>query len=177
MLKRQFLVIAVPSLLLAACNSAEDAEANGAMQDAPPAPVLTPAPVATSAPDGTALEAGEWNITEDADGARAVFGAPGAAPLLRIACAPSNRTLQMAIASSAPDAQAWRLDAAGEAARIDLAPADGAAAEISGTVDQGLAIIQALGMTEQVFTLTSPDGQPRQFPTHPGIRRVIDSCL
>jgi hypothetical protein len=174
--KRQFLIATLPALLLAACNSGEDADATVAEQVAQPAPVLTPAPIATAAPDGTALEAGEWMVTEDADGARATYGPPGTGPVLKIACTPSTRTVQMFLASDAPAAEAWRLDAGGEAARIDMMPADGTASEIVGTVDQGLAIIQAIGATQQVFTLTSPDGQPRQFPAHPGIRRVLDSC-
>ncbi|QZH74194.1 MAG: hypothetical protein JY451_10655 [Erythrobacter sp.] len=139
-------------------------------------PVLTPAAVATAAPDGSALESGEWIVTEDANGARAMFGEPGTEPLLSLACSPSTRSLQLFLASGATTGEAWRLDAGGEAARIDMQPTDGQIPELVATVEQGLPIIQAMGVQGQVFTLTSPQGQPRQFPAHPGLRRVIDSC-
>ncbi len=175
MCRRQFLIAALP-VLLVACNSSEEAADPAAEQVAAPAPVLTPAAVATAAPNGTALEAGEWSVTEDANGARAAFGPVGTQPTLALICTPATRTVQLFLASGTTTGEAWRLDAGGIAARIDMVPTNGEVPELYASVDQALPIIQAMGAEGQVFTLTSPQGQPRQFPAHPGISRVLASC-
>lgn len=177
MKSRDILIFAAASVLLTACNSSEETAAPA--QEAvieQPVPVLTPAPTATAAADGTALEAGIWTVTEDATQASAIFGVEGAAKTLSLSCDPSTRALDLELAAGTTDAQAWRLDAGGEAARIDMSPSTETYGNLFATVDQGLAIIAALGTQGATFTLTSPTGQRRQFPTHPGITRIIASC-
>lgn len=175
MTMRAILTAGFAAILLTACNSSDDETAadDAATQ---PEPVLTPAPTATAAADGTALVPGSWDVGEDASGVRAVFADAGMQPSLTMTCARGTGSVIITLASSAAGPEAWRLDAGGEAARIDFAPSGGDAQEIAAQVDQGLAIIHALGTPGAAFKLTSPDGQPFQFPAHPGIRRVIDSC-
>ncbi len=159
---------------LAACNASEEAGEEQAASA--PEPVLTPAPTATAAPDGTALVDGTWNIGEDASGVRALYGPPNTEATLALTCDRGSHAMVITLASTAAAPEAWRLDAGGEAARIDMAPTGGELPQVSAQLDQGLAIIHALAEQGRVFRLTSPAGQPFQFPTHPGIRRVIDTC-
>ncbi len=161
---------------LAACSSEPQmGDAEQATVDAPE-PALTSAPVAVSAPDGTALVEGQWNVNEDAMGIRAQYGVPGMQPSITVTCDPAYNAVTLSLASSVGAAEAWRLDAGGEAARIDMLPSGGVLPELTAQVDHGLAIINALADQGQVFMLTSPQRQSFQFPTHPGIRRVFDRC-
>ena len=174
---RPLFLLTTAVMALAACNSSEEAAPAPLEAVAAPEPVLTPAAIATAAPDGTALVQGAWSITEDAAGAVARFGIPETDSQLIISCAPATRAVTLALQSGTLQPQAWRLDAGGEAARIDMASeAASVPPYLVAQVDQTLAIIVALGEQGQVFTLTSPTGDRNQFPTHPGIRRVIDSC-
>ncbi|RJY08072.1 hypothetical protein D6201_00700 [Aurantiacibacter aquimixticola] len=163
-------------MALAACGSeSEEPEPQRAVVEAPQ-PVMTSAPTPIAAADGTPIEPGQWFVTEDAEGARALFGAPRSDGKMILSCAYGASQVRFALESDASEPQSWRLDAGGEAARIDLEPSDGELPQLEAYVDQGLAIINALGASGQTFALTSPDGQRRQFPTHPGIRRVIAAC-
>jgi|GEM_PF-1051131 len=174
---RFFLPLAPAVMALAACNSADDAAPATTENVTAPEPVMTPAAVATVASDGTALVPGEWTITEDANGAVASFGVPETDSSLTIACDPATRAVTLAFPSASTQPEAWRLDAGGEAARIDLtSDAAPVLPHLVAQVDQTLGIIYTLGEQGQVFTLTSPAGVRNQFPTHPGIRRVIASC-
>lgn len=161
--------------LLSACSDSEDAAPADDMA-AQPEPVLTSAPTPTAAADGTALESGEWFIREDASGARALFGEPQTEASLVLECDPASGAVSLSLASDADSAEAWRLDAGGEAARIDMTPTGGELPQIAATIDHNLAIVQAMAEPGQSFSLTSPGGERRQYPAHPGIRRVIDSC-
>ncbi|MDE1467948.1 hypothetical protein [Aurantiacibacter sp. D1-12] len=170
------IAIVCGSAAIAACNSEpEMGDAEQATVEAPQ-PVMTPAAVASAAPDGTALVAGEWTVNEDATGVRAQYAVEGMQPSLIVTCDPAYNSVSISMASSAGAAEAWRLDAGGEAARIDMLPSGGVLPELTAQVDHGLAIIRALGDQGQVFMLTSPQRQSFQFPTHPGIRRVLDRC-
>ena len=161
---------------LAACSSEpEVGEASGAGVEAPQ-PALTPGTVASAAPDGSALVEGEWNINEDALGVRAQYAVAGMQPSISLTCDPAFGAVTLSIASSVATPEAWRLDAGAEAARIDMLPSGGALPELTAQVDGGLAIIHSLADQGQVFSLTSPQRQVFQFPTHPGIRRVLDRC-
>ena len=164
--------------MLMACNQSADEPAATPQQAeaAAPAPVLTTAPTPTAAPDGTALVAGVWAISEDGEGARALYAEEGLSPSLQLECPRGAFAVTLFVANGATEPQSWRLDAGGEAARIDLAPTTQPAQGLSAAVDQGLGIINALGAEGESFTVTSPDGQRLQFPTNPGIRRVIDAC-
>ena len=81
--------------------------------------------------------------------------------------------MTMTVASSSQTPEAWRLDAGGEAARVDMAPVDGG---LSAEIDPGLAIFHAFSTPGEVVVLTNPTGERMQFPTHPGISRVLDAC-
>lgn len=173
---RRLSLVTTIAILLAGCNSAEETAQPVTEEVAQPVPVLTPAAAPTAAPDGTALEPGEWAVTEDEFRARAAFGTPGGQPLLSLECFPAEKALRMFLYTGATAPEAWRLDAGGEAARIDFTPTAEQTPEIAAAINQSLAIILAMGNEGEVFTLTSPQGQRRQFPTNPGIRRVIASC-
>ena len=174
---KPILPLAIVATTLAACDSPPEQPDNAPQQAtvAAPEPVLTPGPTATAAADGTALEPGEWTVTEDASGARAMFGVEETDATLAIAC-DSGRQLTFALQTDA-EAESWRLDAGGEAARIDMT-SDGneVLPYLEAQLDPGLGIVYALGDPGQVFTLTSPAGERIQFPTHPGIRRVVSAC-
>lgn len=163
---------------LAACNSGTDEPSTEPQQAvaAQPTPVLTTAPTPTAAPDGTALVAGTWTVTEDALAAKAYFAEEGLSPSLELSCPRGAVAVTMFVASAATEPQSWRLDAGGEAARIDMAPTTQPAPGLAASVDQSLGIITALAATGQTFMLTSPGGQRLQFPTHPGVIRIIDAC-
>ncbi|MGB3167396.1 MAG: hypothetical protein WBA68_11540 [Alteraurantiacibacter sp.] len=170
---RSILTLAAAPVLLAACNSSED---SGTQAETPqPEPVLTQAPTATAAPDGSALVPGALSVTEDADGARAMFGEEDVDTTLSLVCSPDGQ-FTMGLESGA-EAETWRLDAGGEAARVDMV-SDGneVLSYLVADLDPGLGIVDAMGETGQVFTLTSPEGERLQFPTNPGIRRVIAAC-
>ncbi len=171
-----FLLLAPAAIALVGCNSSEEPASPGADTVAAPQPEMTGAAVASVAADGTALEKGVWTITEDAAGARALYADGASPPSVSVQCDSANRAFSLVLAAAATAPEAWRLDAGGEAARIDMMPMQDGSNTLTADLDQGLAIIDALGEQGQVFTLTSPAGQPRQFPTHPGIRRVIASC-
>lgn len=167
---RDVLALSIATALVAACNNSDDAADETAEA---PEPVLTQAPQPTAAPDGSALVAGRWNVNESAQGGSAVFGEEGAAPALSINCETISGTVTLEIASSSQTPEAWRLDAGGEAARVDMAPVEGG---LSAEIDPGLAIFHAFSTPDQAVALTSPTGDRMQFPTHPGISRVLDAC-
>ncbi|WP_271078287.1 hypothetical protein [Aurantiacibacter sp. MUD61] len=171
-----FCSITVCAILLAGCNSEPEMGGPERAVAEAPAPVLTPGAAATVAPDGTALVPGSWSINEDAMGVRAQYAAVGEQPAVTVTCDPTYDAVTLSVAATAGGPQAWRLDAGGEAARIDMLPSGGVLPELTAQVNQGLAIIQSLADQGGVFMLTSPQGQPSQFPTHPGIRRVLDRC-
>ena len=76
-------------------------------------------------------------------------------------------------AEAAQSAQAIRLDAGGQAVRLDLAPADGG---LVAEIEPSLPIFAAFSAPDTAIALTMPDGTRMQYPTHPGIRRVFEAC-
>ena len=167
------LVLVAASLV--ACNDSEDVTAEP--EATQPEPVLTPAPVATAAPDGSALVEGGWSVNENPTGGAAFFGQPETDATLAIECDRLSGAVTLAIASDATEPQAWRIDAGGEAARIDMAPRDSAMLPyLEAEIEGDLAIFHAFSSPGEVVVLTSPDGERMQFPTHPGISRVLDAC-
>ena len=168
---RHVLTLGLTAALVAACNNSDDAEM--ADDTAQPEPVLTQAPQPTAAPDGTALVAGSWSVNENPEGGLASFGEAGGAPSLAINCERISGTMTMTVASTSQTPEAWRLDAGGEAARVDMAPVDGG---LAAEIDPGLAIFHAFSTPGNVVVLTNPTGERMQFPTHPGISRVLDAC-
>lgn len=168
---RHLLALGITAALLAACNNTEDAAP--ADEVAAPEPVLTQAPTPTAAPDGSALVAGSWNVNENPEGGRAVFAEDGMEPKISINCRAIDGTVTLDIASASQTPETWRLDAGGEAARVDMAPAENG---LSAEIEPGLAIFHAFAATGGVVALTSPAGERMQFPTHPGISRVLDAC-
>lgn len=168
---RSLIVLGLCAASLSACNNSDDAVSQDEV--AAPAPVLTPAPQATVAADGTALETGTWIVTEDATGARAAFGEAGQPSKLAINCETISGTVTLDIAGASQTPEAWRIDAGGEAARLDMSPVEGG---LTAAIEQSLAIFHAFSETGGVFVLTNPMGARMQFPTHPGISRVLDAC-
>lgn len=169
---RHVLSLGLAALALAACNSSEDA-GDTATQ---PEPVLTPAPQATVADDGTALVPGGWSVNESAQGGVAMFGEEGADPSLTIACEAATGTVTLSMAREASAAEAWRVDAGGEAARIDMTPSATQPSLLSAEIEPSLAIFHAFASPGEVVVLTAPSGERLQFPTHPGISRVLYAC-
>ncbi|MGB3795585.1 MAG: hypothetical protein WA957_04700 [Alteraurantiacibacter sp.] len=168
---RHLISLSIAGALIAGCNNSDDAEmADDAAQ---PEPVLTQAATPTAAPDGTALVAGNWSVNENPDGGRAGFGEAGSEPVMAIDCQRISGTITLTVASTSQTPEAWRLDAGGEVARVDMAPVEGG---LSAEIDPGLAIFRALSTPGEVVALTSPLGETMQFPTHPGISRVLDAC-
>lgn len=168
---RHVLLAALASGTLAACGSSDEVETNEEV--AAPAPVLTTAPTPTAAPDGTALVPGSWTVNQSAEGGFAAFGEEGAEPALRIDCNRATGAVTMTLGREASGDEAWRIDAGGEAARIDMTPvAGGLTAQIEGS----LAIFHAMSNAGEVVVLTSPSGERMQYPTHPGISQVLYTC-
>lgn len=156
---------------LAACNAPEPDVSEAAAQA--PEPVLTPAPVPTAAADGTTIAAGQWDVNEAASGAQAVFRSDDGTELLALRCDVASGAVTMTIAANEAAAISYRIDAGGEAARLDLSPFDGG---LVAEIEPRLAIFYAFAQPGQVVALTSPAGIRTQFPTHPGIDRVLNAC-
>lgn len=171
---RHVMSLGLAAVALAACNSREDVKE--AEEVAQPEPVLTSAPQATAAPDGTALMPGSWTVNENAQGGVAMFGEANTEPSLSIDCQAASGTVTLALSIEASEPQAWRLDAGGEAARIDMAPVQGPMPVLAAEIEPSLAIFHAFGNAGEVVTLTAPSGERMQFPTHPGISRVLYAC-
>ncbi len=168
---RHVLLVTLASTALAACGSSEDAETPEEV--AAPAPVLTTAPTPTAAPDGTALVPGSWTVNQSAEGGFASYGEEGTEPALRIDCDRATGAVTLSLGRAASGDEAWRIDAGGEAARIDMTPvAGGLTAQIEGS----LAIFHAMSNAGEVVVLTSPTGERMQYPTHPGISQVLYAC-
>ncbi|WAT17914.1 hypothetical protein OZN62_13510 [Aurantiacibacter sp. MUD11] len=171
---RHVMSLGLAALALAACNSSEEVEETEEV--AQPEPVLTPAPQATTAPDGTALVPGSWIVNENAQGAMAMFGEANTEPSLTIDCEAATGTVTMTLSIDASGPEAWRLDAGGEAARIDMAPVEGPLPLLGAEIEPSLAIFHAFSNPDEVVTLTAPTGERWQYPTHPGISRVLYAC-
>ncbi|MEL1250747.1 hypothetical protein [Aurantiacibacter gilvus] len=168
---RHVLLVSLASAALASCGSSDDAETSDEL--AAPEPVLTSAPTPTAAPDGTALVPGSWTVNQSAEGGFAAFGEEGAEPALRIDCDRASGAVTLTLGRAASADEAWRIDAGGEAARIDMMPvAGGLTAQIEGS----LAIFHAMSNAGEVVVLTSPTGERMQYPTHPGISQVLYTC-
>lgn len=170
---RMIAVIAAAGVALAACDSSEDVEAPEEV--ATPAPVLTTAPVPTAAPDGTALVPGVWTVNQNPEGGFAVFGEEGVPPALRIDCQRTTGVVSLTLARTASGPEAWRVDAGGEAARIDMTPSP-VAGQVTAAIEGSLAIFHSFSNAGEIVVLTSPEGERLQFPTHPGISQVLYSC-
>ncbi|MWV28448.1 hypothetical protein [Aurantiacibacter rhizosphaerae] len=168
---RRLLVLSIAGTLISGCSNSEDADM--ADDAARPEPVLTQAAQPTAAPDGTALVAGSWTVKEGPAGGSAVFAEDGQQPALTMSCDSASGTLSMMVASASQTPEAWRLDAGGEVARIDMAPVEGG---LAAEIQPDLAIFHAFAAPGQTASLTSATGEIMQFPTHPGISRVLDAC-
>ncbi len=170
---RSLILLGSAASLLAACNSAQDAEDVAQESIEAPVPELTPAPLATQAADGTAVALGTWDVSEAASGAQAVFNSEDGTELLAIRCDRLSGSVTMSFAADDGVPVSYRLDAGGEAARVDMIPAGGG---LAAEIEPGLAIFHAFGETGQTVSLTSPEGNIVQYPTHPGISRVLYAC-
>lgn len=177
MLSRLPALIAVaPVLLLAACNSSEDA--TPAAEPSPtPTPLLTTNPQPQVAADGSPLAAGTWQIGENATGASASFVSPEGNALLALTCDTAGKAVALAVANATPGNQTFVLQAGGTAARLDTI-ADGNAADPHQTA--------AIAPDAPVFTgfvqpggaieISQPGGMTLRVPATSGIRRVFEAC-
>lgn len=168
---RSSLILGAAATLLAACNSPED-EASQATVEAPQ-PALTQAPLAAQASDGTTVASGSWNVNEAASGAQAVFTGDDGMELLALRCDVASGAVTMNIAADDGMPTSYRIDAGGEAARVDLVPANGG---LVAEIEPSLSIFYAFAQEGQVIALSSPAGMKTQYPTHPGIDRVLTAC-
>ena len=174
---RQFLIATSASAALAACNSAD----TPVDDTATPTAELTAAPVPTAAPDGTALMAGTWTVSEDASGARASFGEPNVAPSLEITCDTSTRAVTLTRQESAPGPAGlaptvYAIEAGGAAARLDMVPAASGGAMMA-EIDPIQPVFAGFSAGNTAIAFTSENGARAQYPSHPGIQRVLYACL
>lgn len=171
-MRNQFAALSAIALL-AACGSSEDAEeVSTAEVEAP----VNPNVAATEAPDGSAVAAGSWDVGEDASGAQATFADASGTEVMSIRCNMEARTVTMSMAGAGDGEQAWRIDGAGEAARIDMTPSLTGDEAMVAEIEPSLAIFHAFAEPGQTVALTSPDGVKTYYPTHPGIDRVLYAC-
>jgi hypothetical protein len=168
--------IAALPVLLAACDSTEEAPATPAAV-ATPAPVLTSAPVPQAAADGSPLAAGTWQIGETGMGAEAKFVSPDGKALLAMTCDAASKAVSLSIASAAPGNQTFVLQSGGTAARLDTI-ADGNAADphqyaaIAPDAPVFAGFAQAGGTVE----VSQPGGATLRVPATGGLRRVFEAC-
>lgn len=178
MLIRPMLLLASATALLAACDSAETPEEEVA--ERPPVE-FTPAPTATAAPDGTALASGTWDVNEDARGARAVFGEAETGgetgTELMIACDAATREVTLVRMDPATGPASYAIEAGGEIARLDMVPVEEGSGAMMAEIDPTLAVFANFSAPGQIFSFTNEDGMKVQYPTHPGISRVLYACM
>jgi hypothetical protein len=162
--------------LIAACSSADEPQE----EVIAPEPELTGNPVMTQAPDGGALTPGEWVIGEDALTAHARFGPAGGEPVFAMECDVATQALTLSRAVAAPaDAggeQTFILDAGGQRASVDMAPAGGEPPMLRAEINKAMPIFQAFQPLDNVITVAGPDGEVLRMQGAPGIQRVIEAC-
>lgn len=174
------------ALLLGACSqepregeSADDFAARiggGDTGQAGPQPTLTPSVQPTADAQGNKFDAGAWFVTEDAQVARAMFGAPQSEPVLTLACSQGSRTLLVSRAGAAEAAGDYRIAAGGQTTTIRLDPAGGEIPELAGSAPADAPVFVAMGEKGQSATVTGPDGTTLRVPTSAAIRRVLTAC-
>lgn len=166
-----------PALLLAACDTAEDAAPATPAASATPTPVLTSSPVPQVAADGSPLAAGAWQVGETATGADARFVSPEGKGLLAITCDAASKVVSLSVTSAAPGNQTFVLQSGGAAARLDTI-ADGNAADphqyaaIAPDAPVFAGFVQPGGTIE----VSQPGGATLRVPATSGVRRVFEAC-
>lgn len=166
-----------PALLLAACDTAEDATRATPAASATPTPVLTSSPVPQVAADGSPLAAGAWQVGETATGADARFVSPEGKGLLAITCDAASKVVSLSVTSAAPGNQTFVLQSGGAAARLDTI-ADGNAADphqyaaIAPDAPVFAGFVQPGGTIE----VSQPGGATLRVPATSGVRRVFEAC-
>lgn len=163
-------------LLLAACNSSEDA-APAAAPSATPTPLLTTNPVPQVAADGSPLAAGTWQIGENATGASASFVAPEGNALLSLTCDTAAKIVSLAVANATPGNQTFVLQSGGTAARLDTI-ADGNAADPRQTaaISPDAPVFNGFVMPGGSIEISQPGGMTLRVPATSGVRRVFEAC-
>ena len=175
---RRALIMTFATCLLAACNSSESAD--GLSEEAQPVsvpePVVAPATQPASVVDGTTMAPGNWTVNQNAQGGFAMFGELGADPSLTFDCEIATGVVTLTMARQADAMEAWRLDAGGEAARIDMTPVEGPLPLVAAQIEPSLAIFHAFSDPAGEVFLTSPEGIVTQYPAHPGISSILTAC-
>lgn len=169
-------LLAVSSaLLLAACNSAEDAAP--AAPAPTPTPVLTTNPVPQVAPDGSPLAAGTWQIGENATGASASFVSPEGKNLLAITCDTASKAVSLAVANATPGNQTFVLQAGGTAARLDtIADNNAADPHQAAAISPAAPVFNGFVQPGGTIEISQPGGMTLRLPATSGIRRVFEAC-
>ena len=162
-------------IALTACGDAPEEEAE-AIAAAEPAPVLTPAPTPTAQGNAPVAMPGAWTVNQNPTGGFAMFGQEGSDPSLSIDCDTATRAVTLSMSREASGPEAWRVDAGGQAARIDMAPVDGPFPLVAAQINPSLPIFDGFGEQGRSMLLTSPEGTVLQFPTDPGIRQIFAAC-
>lgn len=164
-----------PALLLAACNSSEDA--------APAAPAPTPTPVLTTTPtpqvaaDGSPLAAGAWQIGENATGASASFVSPEGQNLLAITCDNTAKVVSLSVANATPGNQTFVLQSGGTAARLDtIADNNAADPHQAAAIAPSAPVFNGFVQPGGTIEVSQPGGMTLRLPATSGIRRVFEAC-
>ncbi|MEO5705640.1 MAG: hypothetical protein ABIT10_04045 [Alteraurantiacibacter sp.] len=176
MLLKSRLSALAPLLLLAACNSSEDAAPAGAPSPTP-TPVLTTNPAPQVAADGSPLAAGTWQIGENATGANASFVSPEGKALLSLACDTASKAVSLAVANATPGNQTFVLQAGGAAARLDTI-ADGNSADPRQTaaIAPDAPVFNGFVVPGGTIEISQPGGSTLRVPAASGIGRVFEAC-
>lgn len=164
-----------PALLLAACNSSDEA--------APAAPAPTPTPVLTTTPtpqvaaDGSPLAAGAWQIGENATGASASFVSTEGKGLLTITCDTASKVVSLAVANATPGNQTFVLQSGGTAARLDtIADNNAADPHQAAAIAPAAPVFNGFVQPGSTIEISQPGGMTLRVPSTSGIRRVFEAC-
>ncbi|MEW4447588.1 hypothetical protein [Qipengyuania sp. JC766] len=163
---------------LAACGGpAEEPEQQAAA--AAPEPVLTSNAAPTAVPSGKTLAEGDWQTTEDGNGARAVFASHEGEPILTVACTRANRTLTVERAGQLQPGGQYSIMAGQPRERFMLPMRQTPSAQpaFASTVNPQQPILGAMAMQGSTFTFHGPGTQEIEIPGSSGIMRVVNACL
>lgn len=157
-------------VILAACSRSDE--------ETPPAPTptLTTQVAPTVAADGTPLTAGQWQITEDASGARAAFVGPDAAPLLTLTCARETKQMNLSRPASTSAPKTFRIAVAGLQGDVKMAPEAAGSSILTAAVDPGQPLFHALGEAGATIEISAPGETALRVPSQVGVDRVVSSC-
>lgn len=170
---RTALALTLAAGLASACSS----EPEGTDDAAVPEPVMTQNPVPTTAPDGSPLTPGSWNISENAEGTTAMFGEEATEADLALTCNRASGAVTLTLASGNAEADTYIIEAAGQAASLDMQPTGGELPQMTAEIEPSAPVFQGFMQENGVITISSADGsQTLRMPSASGIFRVFAAC-